>query len=51
MVDANLIIVSIYVDDILVTNTNEKVITEFKVEKPNEFEMTNLGLLSFFLGN
>lgn len=44
MVQVNLIIVSIYVDYILVTGIDEKLVTEFKVE------MRYFGLLSFFLG-
>lgn len=44
MVSVDLIIVSSYVDYILVTDIDEKLITEFKVE------MTDFGLLSFFLG-
>ena len=46
----NLIIVSIYVDDLLVTGNEEKLIMEFKVEMLRVFEMTDLGLMSFFLG-
>jgi len=48
--DTNLIIVSIYVDDLLVTGNEEKLIMEFKVEMSRVFDMTDLGLMSFFLG-
>ena len=50
LVDANLIIIAIYVDDLLVTGSDEKLIKEFKVEMLKAFEMKNLGLMSFFLG-
>ena len=48
--DANLIVVSVYVDDLLVTGSNEKLVKEFKAEMLKVFEMTNLGLMSYFLG-
>lgn len=46
----NLIIVSVYVDDILVTGSNENLVAEFKTEMLKVFEMTDLGLMSYFLG-
>lgn len=50
LMDANVIIVSVYVDDLLVTGNEEKLILEFKAEMLQVFEMTDLGLMSFFLG-
>ena len=50
LVDANLIIIAVYVDDLLVTGSHEKLINEFKVEMLIAFEMADLGLMSFFLG-
>jgi len=47
--NANLIIVSIYVDDLLVTESDKTLIEEFKAEMLNEFKMTDLGLMSYFL--
>ena len=47
---ANLIVVSIYVDDLLVTGSNENLVKEFKAEMLKVFEMTDLGLMSYFLG-
>ena len=47
--DANLIIVSVYVDDLLVIGSDEKLIKQFKVEI-EVFEMTDLGLMSYFMG-
>ena len=49
-VDTDVIIVSLYVDDLLVTGSNEKLIEKFKEEMKNVFEMTDLGKMSFFLG-
>jgi hypothetical protein len=48
--DTNLIIVSVYVDDLLVTRSDKKLIEEFKAEMLNVFEMTDLGLMLYFLG-
>jgi hypothetical protein len=48
--DANLIIVSVYVDDLLVTGSDKTLIEDFKAEMLNVFEMTDLGLMSYFLG-
>ena len=48
--DANLIIVSVYVDDLLVTGSDKTLIEEFKAEMLNVFEMADLGLMSYFLG-
>ena len=48
--DANLIVVSIYVNDLLVTGNSEKLVEEFKAKMLKAFEMTDLGLMSYFLG-
>ena len=48
--NASLTIVSVYVDDLLVTGSNEKLVNEFKAEMFKTFEMTDLGLLTYFLG-
>jgi hypothetical protein len=42
--------VSLYVDDLLVTGSNELLVEEFKQEMMNVFEMTDLGLMTYFLG-
>jgi len=44
------LIVCLYVDDLLVTGSSEKLIAEFKAEMISEFEMSDLGRLSYFLG-
>jgi hypothetical protein len=48
--DNDVLIVSLYVDDILVTGSNELLVEEFKQEMMNVFEMTDLGLMTYFLG-
>ncbi|GAU50018.1 hypothetical protein TSUD_331710 [Trifolium subterraneum] len=44
------IILCLYVDDLLITGSNEAHIREFKVDMMREFEMTDLGHISYFLG-
>jgi hypothetical protein len=38
------------VDDLLFTGSSEKMFTEFKQSMFKEFEMTDNGLMSYFLG-
>lgn len=44
------LIIGVYVDDLLVTGTNVSNIVKFKKEMSNEFEMSDLGKLSHYLG-
>lgn len=44
------LIISVYVDDLLVTGTNTAIINEFKEQMNQQFEMTDLGRLSYYLG-
>jgi hypothetical protein len=44
------LLVCLYVYDLLVTGSNEALITSFKSSMLREFEMTDLGELSYFLG-
>ena len=46
----NLLIVSFYVDDLLVTGNDIRLVEEFKQEMMQAFEMTDLGLMTYFLG-
>ena len=48
--DGNMILVCLYVDDIFLTGSSEQEISEFKKVLMHEFEMTDLGKISFFLG-
>lgn len=45
-----MLIVSIYVDDLLFTGNDELMFTEFKNSMKNEFDMTDLGKMKYFLG-
>ncbi|KAD7117504.1 hypothetical protein E3N88_04772 [Mikania micrantha] len=42
--------VCLYVDDIVCTSSNKYLIKEFKVSMMKEFEMSDMGLLKYFLG-
>ncbi|RDX81141.1 hypothetical protein CR513_38214, partial [Mucuna pruriens] len=44
------LVVCLYVDDLLITGSSEEAIVEFKGQMMNEFEKSDLGLLSYFLG-
>jgi len=46
----NFLIVSLYVDDLLITGDDARLVEEFKQEKMQAFEMTDLGLMTYFLG-
>ena len=48
--EGNLIIVSIYVDNIMYTGSSERLLSEFKKEMMQRYEMSDLGLLHHFLG-
>ncbi|CAL9003549.1 unnamed protein product [Prunus brigantina] len=48
--EGDLIIVSIYVDDIVYTGSSERMLNEFKREMMQRYEMSDLGLLHHFLG-
>lgn len=49
-IDDEKIFISLYVDDLLVTGTNSTRLQDFKNELHKEFEMNDLGEMSFFLG-
>ncbi|KAH9699455.1 hypothetical protein KPL71_024353 [Citrus sinensis] len=49
-IGADILIISLYVDDLLVTRNKKCVVEEFKQEMMEIFEMTDLGLMAFFLG-
>ncbi|CAL5022892.1 unnamed protein product [Urochloa decumbens] len=44
------LIIGVYVDDIFVTGTSSKEIKAFKMQMMKEFEMSDLGFLSYYLG-
>lgn len=45
-----LLIVCLYVDDLIFTRNDDKIFDEFKKSMMTEFEMTDLGLMHYFLG-
>ena len=40
----------VYVDDLLVTGSSLKLIEDFKLEMATKFEMSDLGMLTYYLG-
>ena len=48
--EGDILVISLYVGDLLVTGNNAALIDEFKLEMMKVFEMTNLGLMTYFLG-
>jgi len=48
--EGNILIVVLYVDDPIFTGNSDLFIVDFKEAMKNEFEMTDLGLLKYFLG-
>ncbi|KAF2294537.1 hypothetical protein GH714_012356 [Hevea brasiliensis] len=48
--DDSQLIVSLYVDDMLVTGGNFQLLNDFKLKMQTEFEMSDLGSMSYFLG-
>ena len=49
-VGEKLLMVSLYVDDLIFVGNDDVMCEEFKQSMKQEFEMTNLGRMSFFLG-
>ncbi|OMO69325.1 Integrase, catalytic core [Corchorus capsularis] len=47
---SDLLIVSLYVDDLLVIGSNSELVQQFKSEMFEVFDMTDLGEMSYFLG-
>jgi hypothetical protein len=39
-----------YVDDLIITDTSKEIINTFKLEMKDRFQMSDLGLLSYYLG-
>ena len=50
IINHELIVVSLYFDDLLVTGSNEELVKHFKVQMMQAYEMTDLGEMAFFLG-
>ena len=50
MKNGNALIIRVYVDDLLVTGSSTADVKEFKMEMNAKFEMSDLGLLTYYLG-
>eukprot|EP00253_Pinus_taeda_P007460 PITA_07460 len=48
--DSKILIVVLYVDDVIFTGNDDYLIENFKAVMKEEFEMTDMGLLRYFLG-
>jgi hypothetical protein len=48
--EGQILVVSLYVDDLLITGSCREQIDKFKEEMKSVFEMTDLGGMAFFLG-
>ena len=46
--NSEVIVLSLYVNDLLVTNSNPRQIDAFKKQMTKMFEMTNLGMMNYF---
>nr|GEX00098.1 ribonuclease H-like domain, reverse transcriptase, RNA-dependent DNA polymerase [Tanacetum cinerariifolium] len=46
----SLLLVGVYVDDLIITGTPKKEIDEFKAQMEQKFDMSDLGLLAYYLG-
>ncbi|KAJ8751833.1 hypothetical protein K2173_026028 [Erythroxylum novogranatense] len=46
----DILIISLYVDDLLITGSNSDWVNKFKLEMKTVFEMTDIGLMTYFLG-
>jgi hypothetical protein len=46
----NALLVGVYVDDLVITGTKDVEVAAFKEETKATFQMSDLGLLSFYLG-
>lgn len=48
--DGDILLVCIYVDGIVYLSSSTDLITKFKLDMKEHFDMINLGLLSYFMG-
>ena len=47
--NSDILMISLYVDDLLVIGSNAQQVKEFKQKMIQAFEMTDLGLMTYFL--
>ena len=50
MENGDMIIICLYVDDLIFTSNNSAMVDEFKREMAAELKMTDIGLMSYYLG-
>lgn len=50
LLDGGSLIISLYVDDLLVTSNNQQEVQQLMEEMQNQFKMSNLGKMNYFLG-
>ncbi|GJR15369.1 retrovirus-related pol polyprotein from transposon TNT 1-94, partial [Tanacetum coccineum] len=48
--EGNVLFVALYVDDLIFVGNNKQMIKDFKEVMTREFEMTDLGMMNYFLG-
>jgi hypothetical protein len=48
--DDNILLVGVYMDDLVITGSSLAAVEDFKEEMKKVFLMSDLGLLSFYLG-
>ncbi|KAL5566704.1 hypothetical protein UlMin_029868 [Ulmus minor] len=48
--DGDILIVCLYVDDLIFTGSNPRMFDDFKKVMTREFEMTDIGLMAYYLG-
>jgi hypothetical protein len=49
-VGSHIIIIFLYVDDLMLTSSDSKILNHVKISLKKKFEMTDLGFLHYFLG-
>jgi hypothetical protein len=48
--NSSYLLIGVYVDDLIITGTEVNAIVEFKQQMQKLFKMSDLGLLSYYLG-
>ena len=48
--NGDILFVCLYVDDLIFTGNNPRLFEEFKADMAREFEMTDMGFMSYYLG-
>lgn len=48
--EGNVMIVGVYVDDLILSGANKNIVNNFKSEMQKKFDMSDLGLVNYYLG-